>query len=197
MTTAAERLVALAGHGGTAGALLLAIGSGATAGAALVAYSGRFTGSAAAHLLTDVAVVTPPAPTDRPTTGGGGWRRVTGSAAPLQVLYRPRLIASGRSRAAVVATAEALLRLHATGASAAKVGVSTAGRQSALLRSEAVARLVARGNTSARASLATDMPIALTAGARGMAAAAIRAEHDDAITFAEAAVVLAWMRSRQ
>ena len=53
MTTAAERLVALAGTTGTAGALLLMIGGGATAGAALVNYSGLALATAAAHLLTD------------------------------------------------------------------------------------------------------------------------------------------------
>ena len=59
MTTAAARLVSLAGATGTAGALLLMIGAGATAGAALVDYSGLSTDTAAAHLLADVA----PAPT--------------------------------------------------------------------------------------------------------------------------------------
>jgi hypothetical protein len=53
MTTAAERLVALAGTTGTAGALLLLIGSGATAGAALVNYSGLASATASVHLLTD------------------------------------------------------------------------------------------------------------------------------------------------
>ena len=65
--TAAERLVALAGIGGTAGALLLMIGTGATAGAALVDYSQLPTGTAAEHLLVDHAVVTP-----TPIYGGGG-----------------------------------------------------------------------------------------------------------------------------
>jgi hypothetical protein len=59
--TAAERLVALAGTSGTAGALLLAIGSGATTGAALVNYSGLLTGTASEHLMTDVIAI------------GGGW----------------------------------------------------------------------------------------------------------------------------
>ena len=54
MTTAAERLVSLAGTGGAAGALLLAIGSGGTAGAALVNYSGLGSATAAVHLMTDV-----------------------------------------------------------------------------------------------------------------------------------------------
>jgi hypothetical protein len=53
MTTAAERLVALAGSTGSAGALLLMIGSGATAGAALVDYSGLASDTAGNHLLTD------------------------------------------------------------------------------------------------------------------------------------------------
>lgn len=53
--TAAERLLALAGTTGTAAALLLVIGAGATTGAALVDYSGLATGTAAEHLLTDVA----------------------------------------------------------------------------------------------------------------------------------------------
>lgn len=55
MTTAAERLVALAGSTGSAATLLLLIGAGATAGAALANYSGLLTGSASAHLLTDRA----------------------------------------------------------------------------------------------------------------------------------------------
>lgn len=55
MTTAAERLVTLAGTGGTAGVLLLMIGTGGTAGAALVNYSGLPTATAAVHLMTDVA----------------------------------------------------------------------------------------------------------------------------------------------
>jgi len=55
MTTAAARLVALAGTSGRAGGLLLAIGAGATAGAALVADSGLPSATAAAHLMTDVA----------------------------------------------------------------------------------------------------------------------------------------------
>jgi hypothetical protein len=57
MTTAADRLVALAGGGGTAGVLLLAIGAGATAGAALVNYSGLGSATAAVHLMTDVSAV--------------------------------------------------------------------------------------------------------------------------------------------
>jgi len=52
---AGDRLRALAGQGGPAGALLLMIGSGATAGAALVSYSGLLTGSAAEHLLAERA----------------------------------------------------------------------------------------------------------------------------------------------
>jgi hypothetical protein len=51
--TAGERLVALAGHSGTAGALLLAIGSGATAGAALVNYSRLSSATAGEHLLVE------------------------------------------------------------------------------------------------------------------------------------------------
>lgn len=57
MTTAAARLVSLAGTTGTAATLLLLIGSGATAGAALVNYSGLPSATAATHLLTDHAVV--------------------------------------------------------------------------------------------------------------------------------------------
>lgn len=53
--TAGERLAFLAKTTGTAGALLLLIGSGATAGAALVDYSQLPSGTAAAHLLTDMA----------------------------------------------------------------------------------------------------------------------------------------------
>lgn len=53
MTTAAERLVELAGTGGVAGTLLLLIGTGGTAGAALVDYSGLPTATAAVHLMTD------------------------------------------------------------------------------------------------------------------------------------------------
>ena len=53
MTTAAERLVLLAGTGGTAAALLLAIGTGGNAGAALVDYSGLSSGTAAVHLMHD------------------------------------------------------------------------------------------------------------------------------------------------
>lgn len=64
MSTAGERLVALAGSTGTSAALLLLIGSGATAGAALVNYSGLATGTAAEHLLADRAAT-------QPTTGGG------------------------------------------------------------------------------------------------------------------------------
>ncbi len=67
MTTAAERLVALAGTTGTAGALLLLIGSGATAGAALVDYSGLSSATAAVHLLTDAAPVAPVG------QGGSAW----------------------------------------------------------------------------------------------------------------------------
>jgi len=59
--TAGERLVQLAGRGGTAGALLLMIGAGATSGAALVNHSGLPDGPAAAHLLAERAV--PPAQT--------------------------------------------------------------------------------------------------------------------------------------
>jgi hypothetical protein len=55
MTTAGERLRQLAGTDGAAGALLLMIGSGATAGAALVDYSGLPIGSAAEHLMKDMA----------------------------------------------------------------------------------------------------------------------------------------------
>ena len=53
MTTAAERLVELAGTGGVASTLLLLIGTGGTAGAALVDYSGLPTATAAVHLMTD------------------------------------------------------------------------------------------------------------------------------------------------
>lgn len=62
--TAAERLVALAGQSGAAGALLLLIGAGSTAGDALVNYSGLPTATAAVHLMTDVAVA-PPSPQGR------------------------------------------------------------------------------------------------------------------------------------
>lgn len=51
--TAAERLVALAGQGGTAAALLLAIGVGSTAGELLVSRSGLETATAAEHLLAE------------------------------------------------------------------------------------------------------------------------------------------------
>lgn len=61
MTTAAERLVQIAGTTGTAATLLLLIGSGATAGAALVDYSGLASATAAQHLLSESAVA--PAPT--------------------------------------------------------------------------------------------------------------------------------------
>lgn len=53
-TTAAERLVALAGTTGTAAALLLLIGTGPTAGDALVDYSGLSSGTAAEHILEEV-----------------------------------------------------------------------------------------------------------------------------------------------
>lgn len=79
--TAGERLVALAGAGGMAGALLLLIGSGATAGAALVDYSGLAAATAAEHLLADVA-------TDTPSQAGhdaGGW-----PAFPLAIRRRHR-----------------------------------------------------------------------------------------------------------
>lgn len=66
MTTAAERLVALAGSGGQAGALLRQIGiTGLTAGALLVAYSGLPTATAAVHLMTDRVTVVA-------VTGGSG-----------------------------------------------------------------------------------------------------------------------------
>ena len=57
--TAGERLRLLAGAGGAAGVLLLAIGSGATAGAALVDYSQLPTGTAEQHLLVDRIAVHP------------------------------------------------------------------------------------------------------------------------------------------
>lgn len=53
MTTAAERLLQLAGAPGTAAALLLAIGQGLTTGEALVAYSGTAGMTAGEHLLSD------------------------------------------------------------------------------------------------------------------------------------------------
>jgi hypothetical protein len=65
--TAGERLRALAGVSGTAGALLLMIGTGATSGAILVDYSQLPTGTAAQHLLVD-RVTTPPE-----EHHGGGW----------------------------------------------------------------------------------------------------------------------------
>lgn len=55
MTTAAERLVELAGTGGVAGTLLLLIGTGSTASAALVNYSGLPSATAAVHLMVDRA----------------------------------------------------------------------------------------------------------------------------------------------
>ncbi len=55
--TAAERLVFLAGAGGTAAALLLTIGSGTTSGAALVNYSELGTNTAAVHLLAESSSV--------------------------------------------------------------------------------------------------------------------------------------------
>lgn len=59
--TAGERLVALAGHGGTAAALLLAIAQGATTGNALVNYSGLPTATASQHLGVTKQI------------SGGGW----------------------------------------------------------------------------------------------------------------------------
>lgn len=58
MTTPAERLVALAGTGGTPAALLLAISglSSGTPAQLLVNYSGLSSGTPAEHLLTDKAV---------------------------------------------------------------------------------------------------------------------------------------------
>jgi hypothetical protein len=64
MTTAAERLVTLAGAG-TAGALLLLIGTGSTAGAALVDYSRLPSATAAVHLMTDIV--------EDNLQGGAGW----------------------------------------------------------------------------------------------------------------------------
>lgn len=54
MPTAADRLVTLAGSGGTAGALLIIIGNGTTASSRLVDYSGLSSDTAAVHLMTDV-----------------------------------------------------------------------------------------------------------------------------------------------
>lgn len=85
MTTAAERLLHLAGHGGTAAALLLAIGTGATTGAALTNYSGLPVGTAAAHLLMDKTAV-PPAP----TFGSGGGASYGRSPSVRQVIRRDR-----------------------------------------------------------------------------------------------------------
>lgn len=58
MSTTGERLVYLAGSGGTAATLLLAIGGGATTGEALLDYSPLPTGTAAEHLSADNGVVT-------------------------------------------------------------------------------------------------------------------------------------------
>lgn len=75
MTTAAERLVALAGSGGQAGVLLRQIGvAGLTAGALLVAYSGLPTATAAEHLLAERVTAAVAA-----GSGGGG-----GSVRPLR-----------------------------------------------------------------------------------------------------------------
>ena len=63
MTTAAERLLSLAGATGTAAALLLTIGAGATTGAALVDYSGLSSGTAAEHILVEHQA-------DQPAGGG-------------------------------------------------------------------------------------------------------------------------------
>lgn len=78
MTTAAERLVQLAGRTGTAAALLLAIGTGATAGEALVNYSGLPSGTAAQHLLAERAVISQP-----PSSGALRplWRRFSDAEA--------------------------------------------------------------------------------------------------------------------
>ena len=71
--TAGERLRQIAGVGGTAAALLLVIGTGVTAGAALVDYSGLPSGTAAVHLMTDVAPL-PPIPPVITDTSGGSWQ---------------------------------------------------------------------------------------------------------------------------
>ncbi len=68
--TAAERLMQLAGHGGVAASLLLAIGAGPATGVALVAYSRLATGSAAVHLLANPA--TPGDSGTAPVTGYSG-----------------------------------------------------------------------------------------------------------------------------
>ena len=80
MTTAAARLVSLAGATGTAGALLLMIGAGATAGAALVDYSGLPSGTAAEHLAHEAASAVLPAPTLQalPSSRGGNRRLLSG-----------------------------------------------------------------------------------------------------------------------
>jgi hypothetical protein len=57
MTTAAERLVFLAGTTGVAGSLLLMIGAGSIAGDILVSYSGLSSATAAEHLLFDSGTV--------------------------------------------------------------------------------------------------------------------------------------------
>ena len=67
--TAGERLVLLAGTGGSAAALLMLVSlAGSTAGDRLVSRSGLGTASAAAHLLADVM--------QPPVVAGGvsGWR---------------------------------------------------------------------------------------------------------------------------
>lgn len=85
--TAGERLRALAGQAGAAGALLLMIGSGASSGAALVDYSGLATGTAADHLLADHDT-----PQVTPTASLGRWpdkRRRRESEAPPEVVKEP------------------------------------------------------------------------------------------------------------
>lgn len=57
MTTAADRLVYLAGTTGASSSLLLLIGSGATSGDALVNYSGLSSGTAADHLMASKSSV--------------------------------------------------------------------------------------------------------------------------------------------
>ena len=53
MTTAAERLVSLAGTGGAAGTLLVSLAAGSTAGARMVTRSTLGSNTAAVHLMYD------------------------------------------------------------------------------------------------------------------------------------------------
>lgn len=103
--TAGERLVLLAGTGGVAATLLLAIGSGATSGAALVNYSQLASGTAAEHLLVDhVAEVD----VSRPRGSFVKFQPVRGGAGVVEPIYAKvavySLQATGQ-RASVVSVA--------------------------------------------------------------------------------------------